>query len=127
MAISSPGPVCVPGTTRAPASGDPIACARAHPGSRPPSPKAPGPPPVRRPATCRPSSIDPARRGAKKAIAAVAASILTAIYHMLTNGTLYQDLGADHFDRRGKTAQTKRLVAKLQNLGYAVQITPLAA
>jgi len=68
-----------------------------------------------------------ARRGAKKAIAAVAASILTAIYHMLTNGTLYQDLGADHFDRRGKTAQTKRLVAKLQNLGYAVQITPLAA
>jgi len=68
-----------------------------------------------------------ARRGAKKAIAAVAASILTAIYHMLTNGTLYQDLGADHFDRRGKTAQTKRLVTKLQNLGYAVQITPLAA
>jgi transposase len=56
-----------------------------------------------------------ARRGAKKAIAAVAASILTAIYHMLTNGTLYHDLGADHFDRRNKTAQTKRLVAKLQN------------
>ncbi len=46
-----------------------------------------------------------ARRGAKKAIAAVAASILTAIFHMLTNGTLYQDLGADHFDDRGKTAK----------------------
>jgi transposase len=68
-----------------------------------------------------------ARRGAKKAIAAVAASILTAIYHMLTNGTLYHDLGADHFDRRNKTAQTKRLVAKLQNLGYDVQIAPLQA
>ncbi len=67
------------------------------------------------------------RRGAKKAIAAVAASILTAVYHMLKDGTCYQDLGPDHFDRRAKTAQTKRLVARLQNLGYAVQITPLAA
>ncbi len=68
-----------------------------------------------------------ARRGAKKAIGAVAASILTAIYHMLTNGTLYEDLGADHFDRRAKTAQTKRLVNRLQSLGYTVQITPLPA
>ncbi len=67
------------------------------------------------------------RRGAKKAIGAVAASILTAIFHMLKNGTCYQDLGHDHFDRRAKTAQTKRLVARLQNLGYAVEITPLAA
>jgi transposase len=67
------------------------------------------------------------RRGAKKAICAVAASILTAIYHMLKDGTCYQDLGHDHFDRRAKTVQTKRLVARLQNLGYAVQIMPLAA
>ena len=66
-----------------------------------------------------------ARRGAKKAIGAVAASILTAIYHMLTNGTLYHDLGADHFDRRAKAAQTKRLVNRLQSLGYVVQIMPL--
>jgi transposase len=43
-----------------------------------------------------------ARRGAKKAIGAVAASMLTAAYHMLKDGTLYQDLGADHFDRRAK-------------------------
>jgi transposase len=68
-----------------------------------------------------------ARRGAKKAIGAVAASILTAAYHMLTDGTLYQDLGADHFDRRAKAAQTKRLVNRLQSLGYHVQITPAAA
>ena len=66
-----------------------------------------------------------ARRGAKKAIGAVAASILTAPYHM--HGTLYHDLGPDHFNRRTKTAQTTRLVTRLQNLGYAVQITPLAA
>jgi hypothetical protein len=46
---------------------------------------------------------------------------------MLKNGNCYQDLGPDHFDRRAKTRQTKRLVARLQNLGYAVQIAPLAA
>lgn len=68
-----------------------------------------------------------ARRGAKKAIGAVAASMLTAAYHMLKDGTLYQDLGADHFDRRAKGAATKRLIAKLESLGYDVQITPSAA
>lgn len=67
------------------------------------------------------------RRGAKKAVAAVAASMLTAAYHMLKDGTLYEDLGADYFDRRAKLAQTKRLVGRLQSLGYTVQITPMAA
>lgn len=64
------------------------------------------------------------RRGAKKAIGAVAASILTAAYHMLKNGTLYQDLGADYFDGRSKTKHVLRLVGRLQNLGFAVHITP---
>jgi transposase len=68
-----------------------------------------------------------ARRGAKKAIGAVAASMLTAAYQMLKNGTLYDDLGTDHFDRRAKTAQTHRLVKRLQGLGYDVQITPVPA
>lgn len=68
-----------------------------------------------------------ARRGAKKAVGAVAASILTAAYHMIANGTFYQDLGADHFERRTKPSHVKRLVAKLQNLGYEVEIKPLAA
>jgi len=68
-----------------------------------------------------------ARRGAKKAVGAVAASMLTAAYHMIANGAFYQDLGADHFDRRTKPAQMKRLVAKLQSLGYDVEIKPLAA
>jgi transposase len=68
-----------------------------------------------------------ARRGAKKAICAVAASILTAAYHMLKDGTVYHDLGPDHFDRRARTVQTRRLLTRLQNLGYAVHITPLAA
>jgi len=67
------------------------------------------------------------RRGAKKAIGAVAASMLTAAYHMLSNGTLYQDLGAGHFDQRAKGKQLVRLVNRLKDLGYQVQITPLAA
>jgi transposase len=67
-----------------------------------------------------------ARRGPKKAVGAVAASILTAAYHMIADGTFYQDLGADHFERRAKPNQIKRLVAKIQSLGYDVEIKPLA-
>ena len=68
-----------------------------------------------------------ARRGPKKAIMAVAASILTAIYHMLKDGTLYHDLGADHFQRRSKDQQRKRLVQRLVDLGYAVELSPRAS
>jgi transposase len=68
-----------------------------------------------------------ARRGAKKAIGALAASILTLVYHMLISGEFYRDLGPDYFDLRAKAARTRRLVARLQNLGYAVQLTPSAA
>src|SRR6516225_7145287 len=68
-----------------------------------------------------------ARRGPKKAIMAVAASILTAIYHMLKDGTLYQDLGSNHFQNRSKGQQTKRLVKRLADLGYKVALTPLAS
>ena len=63
----------------------------------------------------------------KKAIMAVAASILTAIYHMLKDGTMYQDLGCNHFDRRSTDQQKNRLVKRLTDLGYAVEIKPLAA
>jgi hypothetical protein len=42
------------------------------------------------------------RRGPKKAACAVAASLLTTIYRMLKDGTQFQDLGVDHFDRRSK-------------------------
>jgi len=65
------------------------------------------------------------RHGPKKAICAVAAAMLTTVYHMLKDGTLYQDLGADHFDRRSKQTKTNRLVKQLANLGYHVQINPL--
>jgi hypothetical protein len=57
----------------------------------------------------------------------LAASILTAVYHMLKNGTMYKDLGRDHFDRRSTDQQKHRLVKRLADLGYAVHIKPLAA
>ena len=62
-----------------------------------------------------------ARRGPKKAICAVAASILTAVWHMLRDGTFYQDLGPDHFSRRTASDRTARLVQHLTSLGYTVQ------
>ena len=68
-----------------------------------------------------------ARRGPKKAICAVAASILTAAYHMLRDGTFYQDLGPDHFTRRAKGDRTARLVSQLTALGYTVQPPPECA
>ena len=58
---------------------------------------------------------------------AVAASILTAIYHMLKDGTTYQDLGGNYFDRRSTDRQKTRLVKRLADLGYAVEIKPIAA
>ena len=66
------------------------------------------------------------RRGPQKAICAVAASLLTAIYHMLKDGTEHHDLGAAHFDHRSTAAKTKRLVTQLAKLGYAVQLQPLS-
>jgi transposase len=67
------------------------------------------------------------RRGPKKAICAVAASILTAAYHMLRDGTCYQDLGPDHFGRRSRGDRTARLVKQLTALGYTVQPPQIAS
>ncbi len=67
------------------------------------------------------------RRGPQKAICAVAASILTAVYHILKNGTPYQDLGAEHFNRRSQPSQAQRHVRRLQQMGYTVQLTPVTA
>jgi transposase len=66
------------------------------------------------------------RRGPKKAICAVAASILTAAYHMLKDGTFYNDLGATHFDRRRPETQARRLVKRLAQLGFSVELKPVA-
>lgn len=63
----------------------------------------------------------------KKAAGAVATSILTAAYHMLKNGTPYQDLGPDHFQHKSKAYQALRIIDRLKHLGYTVQIAPTAA
>jgi transposase len=62
------------------------------------------------------------RRGAKKAILAVAASMLTACYFMLRDGVEYRDLGSDHFTRRDKAKAVDRLVRRLRDLGCEVQL-----
>jgi transposase len=67
------------------------------------------------------------RRGPKKAICAVAASILTAAYHMLKDGTFYNDLGSAHFHRRRPETQARRLVKRLADLGFSVELKPVAA
>ena len=64
------------------------------------------------------------RRGPKKAICAVAASILTAVYHMLRDGTFYQDLGAEHFRRTSPETQANRLARQIAKLGYTCVLTP---
>jgi len=63
-----------------------------------------------------------ARRGGKRAIVAVAHTILVIIYHMLKNGTAYRDLGANHFDKVNEQAVVKRTVKRLEKLGYKVTL-----
>jgi transposase len=65
-----------------------------------------------------------ARRGPKKAIIAVAASMLTAAYHILRDAVAYKDLGAEYFNRRNKEYSAKRLQKRLEALGFAVELRP---
>jgi transposase len=65
--------------------------------------------------------------GKKKAIVAVAASILTVVYHMIRDGSEYRDLGGNYFDRRDRDQAARRLVARLQRLGYNVRVTEAVA
>ena len=63
------------------------------------------------------------RRGHKKAIVAVAHSILIAAYHILKDDVPYQDLGGDYFTRRADPNRiAKRLVAQLERLGHTVTL-----
>ena len=62
------------------------------------------------------------RRGPKKAIVAVAASMLTAAYFMLRNGVEYHELGGRYLDDRDKEQITAPLVRRLQSLGLTVDV-----
>lgn len=67
------------------------------------------------------------RRGPKKAILAVAASMLTSAYHMLRHGVEFDDLGSQYFAQQDKEHLTKRLVRRLRDLGVEVEIKRPAA
>lgn len=62
------------------------------------------------------------RRGPKKAIVAVAASMLTDIYYMLRDGVEFHDLGDQYFAQRDKTRLTNRLLKRLRDLGVNVEV-----
>jgi transposase len=66
------------------------------------------------------------RRGPKKAIMAVAASMLTAAYYMLRDDVDYRDLGTDYFDRTDRSRAARRLIKRLGDLGYAVEVKDAA-
>jgi transposase len=63
-----------------------------------------------------------ARRGRAKAAVAVAHSILIIAYHVLTEGTAYRDLGGHYFDERDRQGVERRLVHRLEGLGYTVSL-----
>lgn len=65
-----------------------------------------------------------ARRGKKRAAVAVAHSILVIAYHMLRDGTEYRELGGDYFDNRNHEQLQRRLVKRLEGLGYSVSLEP---
>lgn len=64
------------------------------------------------------------RRGKKRALMAVAHSLLTAIYHMLKYDVDYHDLGPDYFDKLNTQSSERYLVRRLERLGYKVNLTP---
>jgi transposase len=60
------------------------------------------------------------RRGKKRAIVAVAHSILVICYHIIQRKESYRELGGDYFDQRRPDATAKRLLKRLQHLGYDI-------
>jgi transposase len=68
-----------------------------------------------------------ARRGKSRAAVAVGHTLLVIVYHLLRHGTEYHDLGPQYFDERDRRAVERRLVRRLEGLGYRVALEPRAA
>jgi transposase len=64
------------------------------------------------------------RRGSKKATIAVAHTLLVMIYHLLRDDKDYRELGGNYFDELDRHAVQKRLVRRLEKLGYEVRLEP---
>jgi transposase len=73
------------------------------------------------------ASVKRASSSSKKAIIAVAAAMLTSAYYMLKRGESYRELGADFRDRRDKVSTARRLIRRVQALGFQVQLVQQAA
>ena len=67
------------------------------------------------------------RRGRQKAVIAVARSVLIVIYHVLRTGRPYSELGGNYFDQLDATRVERHHVHRLEQLGYTVTLTPIAA
>ncbi|MFE3637803.1 hypothetical protein [Streptomyces sp. NPDC059168] len=66
-----------------------------------------------------------ARRGPRKALVAVEHSIITAIWHMLTDNVPYRELGGTYFAQRNPERATRRAITALNQLGYTVTLNPI--
>jgi len=66
-----------------------------------------------------------ARRGKKRATIAVGHTILVIIFHVLRDQKPYEELGSNFFDQRERQAVEKRLVQRLEKLGYDVSLAPV--
>jgi len=66
------------------------------------------------------------RRGDKKAIIAIAHEILTATWHMLTNGELYREQGPEVISERDAENARRRAIRQLERQGYKITLEPLA-
>ena len=67
-----------------------------------------------------------ARLGPKRAAVAVGHTILLVVYRLLSESDVYHDLGDRYFDERDRHAVERRLVARLEGLGYKVSLDPAA-
>jgi transposase len=67
------------------------------------------------------------RRGKKRAVVAVAHTLVVAVYYILRDGVTYHDLGADYFERQAPGVLTRALVKRLERFGYTVTLTPTHA
>ncbi|HET6659540.1 MAG TPA: IS110 family transposase [Rubrobacter sp.] len=67
------------------------------------------------------------RRGKKRAAVGVGHSILVIAYHLLQRSCGYEELGGDYFDQRDGQGVERRLVRRLEGLGYKVSLDPVAA
>ena len=65
-----------------------------------------------------------ARRGKKRALIALGHTILVIVYTLLTRKQPYQDLGATYFDSLTQQRVERRLVQRLERLGYQVSLQP---